>query len=462
VPIVFAVDGVRADFPNHKLQIAVHHSDTPKALRYEAVIAERKGGGAVGRLDRAPLTLRNGILETPMPAAMEETDRPTEYLLMFRLYTDKKLVGEQRKEFVLPAPPRPNIVERARMALETYPWLGWSIAGIVALLALSYAVNTLVPRKRKPLPRPQNLAPVLIQSPPLLSPSLALAVAYAQPGGQTAAPPEGADLPEPQVDPAPGLPLTPLPTPNDAPPGPPPTPPNSTPGGHPLLTVAFDPGTAALIVTSGSGPSSQHILTQPEVTIGRADDNDIVIKDSYASRRHARIARQDNHYVWIDRDEVTQPTRINGKAIRGPQALQHGDEIEVGETTIVFQWAQPREHDATEPRRSALPTQARGVARPLALVIGDVRHPLSAGMKLDARAIGANGAGRDGALGEPIAEVTTNPNDRSILGLRNLSGAPWKVTLPAGQTAVLETGRSVRLEDGVKIDFGAVEGRVQA
>jgi hypothetical protein len=394
VPIVFTVDGVRADFPNHKLQIAMHHSDTPKALRYEAVIAERKGGGAVGRLDRTPLTLRNGILEAPLPAAMEQMDRPTEYQLTFRLFTDKKLVGEQRKEFTLPAPPRPNIVERVTMALEMFPWLGWSIAGIFVVLSLAYIAHSLIPRKRKPLPRPQNLAPVFIQSPPVLSPSLAGAVAYSPPDVQPAAPPGGTRSSAPAVEPPPGpspapvdsaspveTPSQPRPVPVDSapaveapagppavsvarPPGPAPTPVDSGPGAQPLLTFAFDPGTAVLVITSGPEAGRQHILTEGELSIGRADDNDIVIKDGYASRRHARIARRGDDYLWIDRDEVTQPTRINGNAVAGSHVLHHGDGIEVGETILVFQRAEPEPADGAQSRGAALPTEAQIPGRP--------------------------------------------------------------------------------------------------
>ena len=93
------------------------------------------------------------------------------------------------------------------------------------------------------------------------------------------------------------------------------------------------------------------------------------------------------------------------------------------------------------------------------LVIGEKQYPLSAGVKLDPQALGATRAGRSGA---PIADVTVNPSDTSILGLRNLSVTPWNVSLPAGQTLVIQKGRSVRLDDGVRINFGGVEGRVQA
>src|SRR4051794_29457070 len=57
-PVAFTVDGVNADFTNHKLQVAMHHSDTTRVLGYEAVVVDKKGG-AVGRIERSPLKLNN-------------------------------------------------------------------------------------------------------------------------------------------------------------------------------------------------------------------------------------------------------------------------------------------------------------------------------------------------------------------------------------------------------------------
>jgi RsiW-degrading membrane proteinase PrsW (M82 family) len=63
--------------------------------------------------------------------------------------------------------------------------------------------------------------------------------------------------------------------------------------------------------------------------------------------------------------------------------------------------------------------------------------------------------------GGPIAEVTCNPQHPSILGLTNLSSSPWKVVTGSGNQRQVQTGQTVKLSPGTKIDFGVLDGEVQ-
>jgi len=60
-----------------------------------------------------------------------------------------------------------------------------------------------------------------------------------------------------------------------------------------------------------------------------------------------------------------------------------------------------------------------------------------------------------------IAEVRTNPNDATILGLTNLSGQTWSAILPDGSSRQIDPGRSVRLTKGTTIDFGKLKGQIR-
>jgi pSer/pThr/pTyr-binding forkhead associated (FHA) protein len=472
VPVVWAVDGVRADFPNHKLQIALHHSDTPKPLQYEMVVADKKNGNVVGRLDRTPLALQNGILEAPLLAAMEETDRAAEYQLTFRLYADRKLLGDRIKDFTLPAPPRPGPVQQLSLALETHPWLRWSLAGIVVLLCLAYAAKELLPRKRKPLPRPQNLAPVFTVAPPPIGPTRVMAAAAAPSGAGALPPVAPAPVAPAPVAPAPvaAAPAAPAPvvsapvaverpqlsTPPKVVSRPVETPAQATPGPTmPMPEMIVGASEAMLVVTSTSGVETPYVLNKQEHTIGRAPDNDIVVNDLLASRRHAQVASEAGTFLWHDRDGVTRPTHINGNAVGQPHALQDGDTIEVGATTLVFRAAAPVGIGATE-LQPALETMAAGTF--ITIVIGDVPYPVAKGMKLEGHVLGAVGADRSDA---PFAEVVASSNDESVLELRNLSDTPWTVGLPTGEVAIIQNGASFRLDDGVRFDFGGIRGRVE-
>jgi RsiW-degrading membrane proteinase PrsW (M82 family) len=58
-----------------------------------------------------------------------------------------------------------------------------------------------------------------------------------------------------------------------------------------------------------------------------------------------------------------------------------------------------------------------------------------------------------------IGEVNSNPNDPTILGLKNLSSRAWSVTT-SGRTNSVGSGQSVRLVVGSQIDFGPTRGKI--
>jgi hypothetical protein len=73
------------------------------------------------------------------------------------------------------------------------------------------------------------------------------------------------------------------------------------------------------------------------VTMGRANDNDIVLEDdkNWLSRWHAGfIASQ--HEVWIDDFASKNGTKVQGSEIKGSRLLKHGDTIIVGPYVLEF------------------------------------------------------------------------------------------------------------------------------
>jgi hypothetical protein len=83
--------------------------------------------------------------------------------------------------------------------------------------------------------------------------------------------------------------------------------------------------------------------------------------------------------------------------------------------------------------------------------IGSARIPAAVGARIwERQAPGAVSSRGDGVVGE----VSANPNDVAVLGLKNLSSQPWPVTLPSGQQRELAPGRSIRLEPGMRLVIG--------
>ena len=79
----------------------------------------------------------------------------------------------------------------------------------------------------------------------------------------------------------------------------------------------------------------EHFLTNPNSTIGRAVENDIVIASKRISREHARISRDGRKYILEDMSS-TNGTFLNSERVLAPVALRDGDQISVGDVTFSF------------------------------------------------------------------------------------------------------------------------------
>jgi hypothetical protein len=82
---------------------------------------------------------------------------------------------------------------------------------------------------------------------------------------------------------------------------------------------------------------------------------------------------------------------------------------------------------------------------------------LADGVKLS----GADIPGLQPSSGSAVAEVGRNPNDPSILGLKNMSRSPWTATLANRDRVQIDPGRNVRIASGTKISFGAVDAEIE-
>ena len=75
-----------------------------------------------------------------------------------------------------------------------------------------------------------------------------------------------------------------------------------------------------LVVTSGELAGRRFVLSGQPISIGRAPDSTIVIRDDFASSRHARIVPRDGQWMvedlgstngtYLGRARVTQPTPL--------------------------------------------------------------------------------------------------------------------------------------------------------
>jgi hypothetical protein len=98
------------------------------------------------------------------------------------------------------------------------------------------------------------------------------------------------------------------------------------PSGAPLLRVGSGAGLRA---------GSAYDLSRGAV-LGRGDQADIVLEDSFASSRHARLVPHGDVIVLEDLGS-TNGTYLNDEPLRGPQPLHPGDRVRIGDTSFTFE-----------------------------------------------------------------------------------------------------------------------------
>ena len=105
----------------------------------------------------------------------------------------------------------------------------------------------------------------------------------------------------------------------------------------PPAEVASIAAMPKLTVSLPDGTESVHELNDDLITVGRVDDNMIVIPDISVSSHHAELTLQDGDYVLKDIGS-TNGTRVNGRDVPEGQdtPLQDGDSVLFGKVSTLY------------------------------------------------------------------------------------------------------------------------------
>lgn len=133
-----------------------------------------------------------------------------------------------------------------------------------------------------------------------------------------------------------------------------------------------------LSFTNGPRKGESVVLQPPGVCIGRESDNDIQLLVAGVSRYHAKISFDGVKWSIADLGS-TNGTKVNGVKITGETPLKSGDQILLGDQTLLFGEAAPEagakakenENSVAEPQTAAfsttpseVPVQASGTQTP--------------------------------------------------------------------------------------------------
>jgi len=111
-----------------------------------------------------------------------------------------------------------------------------------------------------------------------------------------------------------------------------------------------------LIAQRGPAIGRRYDLTTPQFTIGRGEDNDLVLNDAMVSRYHAVIRQESAGGVVIDLGS-TNPVLVNDVPLEPgvPQRLEHRDVVVIGAAVLSYQTGSP----FIAPRLPSAPTEPR-------------------------------------------------------------------------------------------------------
>ena len=136
------------------------------------------------------------------------------------------------------------------------------------------------------------------------------AAAAAAPPAPNAAPPRAPIVPPRAAAPPPSLPVPPR--------------------KHEKATIH---NVTRLVITAGPKEGLEVSLGRDALTIGRAPDSGLVIRDDYTSTHHAKLLLWNEEWMIQDLDS-TNGTFLGGKRISSPTQITLGTPIKVGATSF--------------------------------------------------------------------------------------------------------------------------------
>lgn len=162
-------------------------------------------------------------------------------------------------------------------------------------------------------------------------------------------------------------------------------------------------------------------LTGTRLTLGRTDEADVVINDSSLSRVHASINREADQ-IWIVDEGSTNGTSVNNEPVPlSGSALKDGDEIYIGNTTIVLNFSvnTPPEKVAgitephTAPHRSGFPmpiiATAGGLLILLAVIVAALAYRNGSSEKITVKRNGASNDSDTTTVSSSNANQSSSP-----------------------------------------------------
>ena len=82
---------------------------------------------------------------------------------------------------------------------------------------------------------------------------------------------------------------------------------------------------------------AEYSLLKEEVSLGRGEDNDVVIPHASVSRAHARLMRRNGVFELTDLNS-TNGTYLDEQPVRGSVRVNSGNQVRLGDVRFVLRY----------------------------------------------------------------------------------------------------------------------------
>ena len=107
---------------------------------------------------------------------------------------------------------------------------------------------------------------------------------------------------------------------------------------HPIAPAVRERPGQLRVLRGHDGFSEGTLLTlTPFTTIGRSDNNSIIISDPYASGEHALLTWRNGQW-WLEDRDSRNGTLLNDMPVDTPLIVGHGDTIGIGQVQLRFEY----------------------------------------------------------------------------------------------------------------------------
>lgn len=95
----------------------------------------------------------------------------------------------------------------------------------------------------------------------------------------------------------------------------------------------LEPVASKLVITAGDRKGQELLLDRREVTIGRAENSDLLIRDEFTSTHHAKLVLLNDEWLVQDLNS-TNGTFVSGKRVGTPVVVRLGVPVQIGNTVF--------------------------------------------------------------------------------------------------------------------------------